>query len=92
MTSSVDDPVTLIGLLFGLDEDRAARVFMHCLWADEQRALAIYGYTKDNAIPEPLDERLRDRAYIDSLLDAERDEDDPDGVILDALARFANKR
>lgn len=92
MTSSVDDPVELLGEVFGLDEARAERVFMHCLWADEQRALAVYGYTKDNAIPEPLVERLRDRAYVGFLLDAERDEDDPDAVILDALLRSVSER
>lgn len=80
-----EDPVALIMRALDLDEARAERVLLHTHWVDHQRAIARWGYPKDNDIPAPLAVRLGDVTYVRGLIEAERDEDDPDEVVLGAL-------
>jgi hypothetical protein len=52
----------------GLDDpDQIEEIFFLTQWLDQQRAIARYGYPKDNAIPPPLCERLDDPDYVEAL-------------------------
>ncbi len=40
-------------------------------WVEQQRAIATFGYPKDNAFPlESLESRLSTRAYVEALIEA----------------------
>ena len=93
MTSSVDadsDPVAWIASTLSISLDHAEHLLMLTHWVDHERVIERYGYPRDNVLPEPLSERFADPDYIQRLIAAEQEETPSEGVILEALERFAS--
>lgn len=58
--------------------------------AEARRLSRVYGYLKDNAIPAPLPQRLRDSTFVADLREAIFDDDELDDAahLLDAVDRL----
>lgn len=84
------DPIDWLRVHVGLSPEAAEAAFMASLWVDAQHATARFGYAKDNAIPEHLSVRMRQRAYVHDLIEALED-DDLSPQDLDALAQWAQR-
>lgn len=70
-TDEEQDPAQLIAARLGLDHIEQADLLLDlCRWVDHQRAIATFGYPRDNHIPPPLAERLRDPGYLEALHEA----------------------
>ena len=84
-------PAAWLAARLGVDQARARRALMLTHWVDHERAVARHGYPKDNALPPPLPARMADAGYVQAMIEAEREEEDPDGVLLLALARWLER-
>jgi len=65
--SDEPDPIELIAGHFGVSLEIAEDILLLTHWVDQELACEQYGYPKDNAIPAPLAERLRDADYVARL-------------------------
>jgi hypothetical protein len=60
-------------------------------WVEQQRAIAQFGYPKDNAFPsEALSERLARREYIRALITTGEEGEEPPDALLDLLRELLN--
>lgn len=73
-----------------LSTDLADALWPYLQLAEARRLLRVYGYPKDNAIPAPLPERLRDSTFVEDLREAILDDDEIDDAahLLDAVDRL----
>lgn len=69
------DAIETLQQFFGVDEEQALTLLELSQWVDQEMALEVHGYPKDNLIPRPMHLRLQDRNYLGRLLDAARDQE-----------------
>ncbi len=69
------DPLDLLARTFDLTDDQTDRLFELVLWVEQELATERYGYARDNAIPPPIQERLRDPDFLRRLREAAADQE-----------------
>lgn len=65
-----------LSALLTLDAEQAGALLMLTHAVDRLVAIRRYGYPKDNAMPEPLHQRMQDPDYVAALLEAADEDED----------------
>ena len=68
------DSLSTIQSFFGVDEELAMEILTLTEWADTEVAIAAHGYPRDNLIPPPMAERLKNPEYRRLLREAAADQ------------------
>ncbi len=61
----------------GISESDALDLLAVVDWAETKRMIDIFGYPKDNEVPQPLGERLQGERFVRACAEEITDRDDP---------------